>query len=63
MVHNYLVVDLDLSIYGKAQVSTIPYVNNILREFPENLGTAIASPAVGHLFKVRSEEEGRQLPE
>ena len=62
-VHNYLGVDLDLSINGKVKLSTIPYLNHILRDFPEHLGTASALPTAGHLFKVRSKEESRPLPE
>ena len=62
-LHNYLGVDLDLSIDGKVQVSMIHYLNNILRDFPEHLGTASASPASDHLFKVQYEEEARPLLE
>ena len=62
-VYNYLGVDLYFSIVWKVQVSMIHYLNNILRDFPEYLVTVSASPADDHLFKVRSKEEARLLPE
>ena len=62
-LNNYLGVDLYLFIDRKVQVYMIPYLNNILRNFPENFGTTNASPDVDYLFKVQSEEESRPLPE
>ena len=53
-LHNYLVVDLDFLIDGKVKLSTIPYLNHILRDFPEHLVTASESPAANHLFKLQS---------
>ena len=61
-VHNYLGVDLCLLTNGKVQVPMKTYLNNILCDFPEYLGTPSASPAADHLFKVRSEEEALLLP-
>ena len=37
-VHDYLGMNLDLSDKGKLQVSMIPYLINLLKEFPEELG-------------------------
>ena len=34
-VHDYLGMNLDLSDKGKLQVSMIPYLINVLKEFPE----------------------------
>ena len=62
-LNNYLGVDLYFFIDRKVQVYMIPYLNNILRNFPENFGTTNTSPDVDHLFKVQSEEESRPLPE
>ena len=41
----------------------IPYLINVLKEFPEELGAADSSPEPDHLFKVRPENEVRYLPE
>jgi hypothetical protein len=41
----------------------IPYLNDVLRNFPEHLGATATSPAVEHLFKVRDENEAHFLPE
>ena len=62
-LHIYLGVDLYFLIDGKVQVSIILYLNNIFSELPEHLGTASASPADNHLFKIFSEEEAQPLPE
>ena len=56
-VHNYLGMKLDDSGKGKLQVSMIPYMINMLKEFPEELGIPAATPATEHLFKVRLEVE------
>ena len=62
-VHNYLGVHLDLLVYKKVQLSMIPYLNNILHDFPEHLGTMSVSPDVYHMLKVRPKEEAQTLPE
>jgi hypothetical protein len=41
----------------------IPYLNELLRDFPELIGAIATSPAADHLFKVRPEGEARLLPE
>ena len=62
-VHDYLGMTLDFSKKRSLQVSMIPYLNNILQEFPEKLGDIATSPGADHLFKVRPKEEARILPE
>jgi hypothetical protein len=61
--HDYLGMDLDYSEQGKVGVSMIPYLNTVLRNFPEHLGATATSPAAEHLFKVCYESEARFLPE
>ena len=41
----------------------LSYLNEILRDFPELLGDIVTSPAAGHLFKVRPDDEARLLLE
>ena len=63
-IHDYLGMNLDFSEDGNVKVSSmIPYLLEILRDFPELLGDTAMSPAADHLFKVRSDEEARLLPE
>ena len=64
-IHDYLGMNLDFSEDGnvKVEVSMIPYLNEILCNFPELLVNIATSPAADHLFKVRSDEEARLLPE
>ena len=61
-VHNYLGVNQYLLTDGKVQVPMIHYLNKILRDLPEYLGTLSASPAANHLLKVRPEEEALPPP-
>ena len=62
-VHDYLGMTLDLSKKGKLEISMIPYLIGVLRNFPEELGAATASPASEHLFQVRPDNERDVLPE
>ena len=61
-IHDYLGIYLDFSEDGNVKVSMIPYLNEILRDFPELLGNISTSPAADHLFRVRLDEEARLLP-
>ena len=54
---------LDYSDKGKLQVSMIPYLINITKDFPEDIGEPTDTPAPNHLFKVRPEGESRFLLE
>ena len=56
-VRDYLWMTLDYYDKGKLQFSMIPYVINILKEFPEDLGAPASTIAPDHLFKVRPEFE------
>ena len=48
---------LDYSDKGKLQVLMIPYLINIIKDFPEDIGEPADTPATDHLFKVRPEGE------
>ena len=62
-MHDYLGMNLDFNDKVKLQVSIIPYLLNVLKEFPEELGASEPSPEHDHLFNVRPENEARYLPE
>ena len=51
-VHDYLDMNLDFSKDRNVNVSMTPYLNEILREFPELLGDIPTSPAADHLFNM-----------
>ena len=62
--HNYLGIDLDFECRENAGRSMIPYVEEMTKNFPEEVGTSTAAtPAVYHLFHVRNLEEAKLLPE
>ena len=54
---------MNYSNKGKIQVSMIPYLNNLLKEFPEVLGAPAANTVPDHLFKVIPKVEAILLPE
>ena len=56
-------MNIDFSDKRKIQVSMIPYLINVLKEFPEKLGAADSSPAPDHIFKVRPGNEVTYLLE
>ena len=56
---NYSMAKLD----GTVLINQIPYIKDILREFPERLGQSKATPAPAHLFDVRPESKAVYLPE
>ena len=62
-MHYYLGTNLDFNDKVELQVSIMPYLINVQKEFPEELGEAASSPAPDHLFKVSPENEARYLPE
>ena len=62
--HDFLGMDLDFgAVPGALQVSIIPYLNGMFREFPEELKGTAATPAAEHLFKVRPNGEAVKLSE
>lgn len=48
----YLGMTLDYSVEGEVTFSQVPYICEMLEEFPEELGSAAATPASENLFKV-----------
>ena len=64
--HDVLGINVDYSMAesdGTVLIDQIPYIKNILREFPERLGRSKATPAPAHLFDVRPESKAVYLPE
>ncbi|KAL7464347.1 hypothetical protein ACHAXS_004676 [Conticribra weissflogii] len=61
--HDYLGMDLDYTTPGVLTVSMEKYTKKIIDEFPELITTPAATPAADHLFQVRDNPHGRQLPE
>lgn len=62
-VHDYLGMDLDFRDEGYLNIGMFKYTNNLIDEFPEELGATANTPASDHLFKVRDEAEAKFLPE
>ena len=55
----YLGMTLDYSIEGEVTFSQVPYICEMLEEFPEELGSAAATPASENLFKVDEASSAR----
>ncbi len=62
-MHEYLQMDLDFTTSGEVKLSMIPYIKNILRQFPEEIGRSVTTPASNHLFQVSKEGKSRPLLE
>ena len=52
-VHDYLVMKLDFSSQGKFVIDMEQYLNNILKDLPDDMNGLATTPAADHLFKVR----------
>lgn len=50
--HGYLGMDLDFSTVGEVIISMVPYAKNIIKEFQEELGKSVMTPAGEHLFTI-----------
>ena len=61
-VHKYLGMQLDFSVDGKVSISMKEYIENIIKEFPENITGTSSTPAAEHLFKIR-EQDAKPLSE
>ena len=57
--HDYLGMWLDFSLDGKVQVQMFDYIDNMLKDLPDDMGGTATSPAADHLFTVN--ETGRKL--
>ena len=62
-IHNYLGMDLNWSVGGKATIAMIEYVYKILEGFIEVIKKTAATPARDNLFQVRAEELAKHLPD
>ena len=52
-IHEYLGMTLDYTKKGEVQVSTIPYIKNIINEFSEEITSSASKPTSDHLFQVQ----------
>jgi hypothetical protein len=59
--HEYLGMELDYSIREKVKITMIPYLEEMLNEFPEEITTTRTTWAAEYLFKVR--DDAPKLPE
>ena len=49
-LHTYLGMDMDFRAPGEVAISMIPYMQEIVDEFPDDIGTPANTPAADHLF-------------
>jgi hypothetical protein len=59
--HDYLGVDMEFRQDGTLGVSMIPYLKNVIAEFPELISGKSPTPAAGHLFKIRDAKDTKPL--
>ena len=59
----YLGMDLDYSTPGKVKFLMVPYIIQIIKDFPEEIAGKAATPAADYLFEVNSMPNKRLLPE
>ena len=52
-IHNYLGMTLDYSTEGKVKIKMEDYVQSMVDDFSEELGTPAVTPVAEHLFQVR----------
>jgi hypothetical protein len=62
-INYYLGMIFDFSKEGKVMVNMIEYIKTIIGNFPEEIITTRASPAMDHLFTVRDKTKAMLLPE
>ena len=60
---DYLGMNLDFSEPGVFTVDQIPYIKDVINNFPEAITRMSPIPHAGHLFKIRDEEDVKYLPE
>lgn len=56
-VHDYLGMVLDYSIPGKVMIKMITYIEEMLKELPEDMEGTAVSPAASHLFIVNDNNQ------
>jgi hypothetical protein len=62
-IHDYLGMILDYLEKGKVKVMMIDYIKSIIEDFPEEIVSTRATPAVDCLFDVRDASKAKPLPE
>ena len=62
-VHDDLGMDLDFSSPKVLKIGMIIYIKKIHKDFPEEIKSSAATPAVDHLFDVRKDNKYKLLPE
>ncbi len=60
---DYLGVDMEFRKDRTLGVSMIPYLKNVIAEFPEVISGKLRTPAADHLFKIRDEKDATPLEE
>ena len=56
-------MDLNFENDGKVKESMIPYIKDILKNFPEETGSSTAmTPASKHLFETREKSDAKFIP-
>ena len=56
-------MDLDYATLSEVKISMILYVENIIKDFPEEIMGTVATPAREHLFEVQEDKSFVRLPE
>ena len=60
---DYLGMNLDFSEPGVFTVDMIPYIQNVIADFPEEIKHTSPTPHADHLFKVRDKDDAKYLEE
>ena len=55
-------MDLDYSTLGKVKFSMVPYIMQIIKDFPEEITRTAAMSAADYLFEVNLRPNKRPLP-
>ena len=62
--HHYLGMDLNCEDDKKVKASMIPYIEEIIKNFPEEIGSSTTmAPAAEHLFEIRKKGDAKFIPE
>jgi hypothetical protein len=56
-------MDMEFNEDGMLEVLMIPYLKNVIEQFPKEISGRALSPAAEHLFAVRNKSEARVLEE
>lgn len=58
-IHDYLGMRIDYSTPGKVAITMVDYIDNMLRELPEDMAGTATSPASNHLFNVNNDNPAK----